>query len=113
MGFKHDSSQQDKFAFRPFVKDGVTVFPVNCGDSDSAVYKLGAKYLMMVWKNAFRRASQSSAHEDAYFMLLAHPSVIGRRNHMGLLKAIIDYMSCVKIQYSTCGQFSKQLMQNP
>jgi peptidoglycan/xylan/chitin deacetylase (PgdA/CDA1 family) len=105
MGYKYDSSQQDKFAFHPFVKNGIVVLPVNCGDYDSACYKTSAQHVVAVWKDNFLRASKA-ANGKAYtsYVLLAHPAVCGRRRYIGMLKAILGFMTWRRPEYLTCSE---------
>lgn len=105
LDFKYDSSQQDQFAFRPFLKNGVVVLPVNCGDYDSACYKMRAQYVVEVWKDNFLRASKNLGREGlGYYMLLAHPSVCGKHKYIGMLKAILSFMSWRRPEYLTCSE---------
>lgn len=106
LDFKYDSSQQDKFSFRPFQKNGVVVLPVNCGDYDSACYKTRAQLVVEVWKDNFLRASKAAGrHEYTYYMLLAHPSVCGKHRYIGMLKAILAFTAWRRPQYLTCSGF--------
>lgn len=106
LDFKFDSSQQDKFLFQPFVKSGIVVLPVNCGDFDSACYKMRAQYVVEVWKDNFLRASRVvGRNRYAYYMLLAHPSVCGKHKYIGMLKTILDVMSRTRPEYLTCSEF--------
>lgn len=101
----YDSSQQDKFAFKPFLKRGVTVLPVNCGDYDSACYKMRAQLVVGVWKDNFLRAYRSHSREaPSYYMLLMHPSVIGKHKYLGMLKAILNFLSAYNLRYLTCSE---------
>ena len=109
LNFLYDSSQQDKFTFQPFFKDGVVVFPVNCGDYDSGCYKIGAKYVMNNWKDNFRRACQYAVEAgEAYFLLLAHPSVSGKFKYIGMLKAMLNYMNWSNVEYMTCAELATE-----
>lgn len=105
MDYKYDSSQQDKFAFQPFVKNGVVVLPVNCGDYDSACYKIRAQHVVEVWRDNFLRASKAADEKRyAYYILLAHPSVCGKNKYIGMLKAILSYMAWRRPEYLTCSE---------
>jgi len=114
LGFKYDSSQQNKFAFQPFMKNGVVVLPVNCGDFDSACYKMGSRFVLDVWKDNFLRACKAASQErDAYYMLLAHPSVCGKYEYIGMLKAMLRHMAWRRPEYQTCGRMvAKYLVNN-
>lgn len=114
LGFLYDSSQQSRFAFRPFYKNGVLVIPVNCGDYDSALYKVRAQFVVAVWKDNFRRACEAAAKNGGeYFMLLGHPSVCGRFKYLGIMKAILNHMSWSHPEYLTCRDFAVKATNSP
>jgi len=108
LNFLYDSSQQDQFVFRPFLKNGVVVIPMNSGDYDSACYKVSPFYVVGVWKDLFGRACQTALDtgEKSYFLLVFHPSVCGKHKYIGMLKAILNYMSWADVEYLTCGELA-------
>jgi len=112
LDFMYDSSQEDKFVFWPFLKGEIVVIPMNCGDYDSSCYKIGAKYVVNSWRDNFRRACQAAKEqENAYFLLLAHPSVSGKRQYLAMLKAILSYISETDAEYATCSNLANKIQQ--
>ena len=110
LNFMYDSSQEDKFVFWPFLKGEIVVIPMNCGDYDSFCYKIGAKYVVNNWRNNFRRACQTARkQENAYFLLLAHPSVSGKHQYLAILKSILSYINETDAEYSTCSDLAKKI----
>jgi len=111
LGFFYDSSQQDRFAFHPFLKQGVVVIPVNSGEWDSACYRTRPQYVITSWRDRFRKACQEAAQTGtSYFMLLVHPSVSGKHKYIGMLKDILNYMSWSKPEYRTCREFAAEYL---
>jgi len=111
LGFQYDSSQQDRFTFHPFLKQGVVVIPVNSGEWDSACYKMSPRYVIFSWRDRFRRACQEAAEkETSYFMLLAHSSVSGKHKYIGMLRDILNYMSWSKPEYKTCTELASEYL---
>lgn len=108
LNFLYDSSQKvDRF--QPFIVNGIIVFPVNSGDYDSACYKVSSQYVLVVWKDRFAKACEAAAGSgESCFVLLAHPSVSGKSRNIGLLKAMLNYMSWCGAQYSTCGELATE-----
>lgn len=110
LGFKYDSSQM-QMTHRPFLKKGIVVIPVNCAEWDSACYKMRPQYVVYQWKISFNRACQIARETgESYFLLLAHPSVIGKRKYLGMLKAILNYVSWAKPKYLTCSDFARKVL---
>jgi len=111
LGFLYDSSQVDKFVFQPFLKDGVVVFPMNCGDYDSACYKIGVRYVVATWMGNFNRACEAARKTgESYFLLLAHPSVSGKHKYIGMLKSIINHMNRSETEYLTCTALAEHVL---
>jgi len=111
LNFLYDSSQQDKFAFQPLRMNGVVLFPVNCGDYDSACYKIGARYVVASWMDNFNRAYEAARKTgESYFLLLAHPSVSGKHKYLGMLKSIINHMSWSEAEYLTCTELAEHVL---
>lgn len=107
LGFKYDSSRMDKFSFQPFVEKGVVVIPVNCGDFDSACYKLNAQHVVRIWRSNFVRASNAVGDNGCtHYTLLAHPSVCGKYKYIGMLKAIFLFMEKLQPKYLTCSEIA-------
>lgn len=107
VGFTYDSSQK-RDSFHPFTKNGVTVIPVNCGDYDSACYKMRPQYVVTVWKENVERARREAAQSgSAHFVILAHPSVSGKKQYLGMLKAILNHLTWMDVSFSTCGELDK------
>lgn len=110
LSFLYDSSQEDKFVFWPFLKGDIVVIPMNCGDYDSSCYKIGAKYVVNNWRDNFRRACQAAKEQkNAYFLLLAHPSVSGKHQYLVMLKSILSYISETDAEYSTCFELANKI----
>ncbi|MCP8309433.1 MAG: polysaccharide deacetylase family protein [archaeon] len=111
LNFLYDSSQQDKFAFKPFLKNGIVVFPVNCGEHDSSCYKQKPQYVINDWIDKFRSACRA-ANESVkpYFLMLAHPSVSGRYKYIGVLKAILNHISYYDVEYLTCSEAARRYL---
>jgi len=108
LNFMYDSSQKENL-FRAFLKNGVVVFPVNCGDYDSACYKTSTRYVVAVWKDNFRKAYQTGLSlGKSYFLLLAHPSVSGKSRYLCMLKAILNHISWADAKYVTCQQLAEE-----
>jgi len=111
LGFLYDSSQEDKFVFQPFLKNGVVVFPMNCGDYDSACYKIGVRYVVAAWMDNFNRAREAARKTgESYFLLLAHPSVSGKHKYIGMLKSIINHMNRSEKEYLTCTELAEHVL---
>jgi|GEM_PF-6646163 len=112
LNFLYDSSQKlDRF--QPFTVNGVTVLPVNSGEYDSACYKVKPQYVLAVWKDRLAKALQASTRlGESCFVLLAHPSVSGKSKYIGLLKAMLNYISWCDAQYSTCGELATRWSKN-
>jgi len=111
LGFLYDSSQEDRFVFQPFLKNGVVVFPMNCGDYDSACYKIGARYVLTTWMDNFNRMYKAATKtRGSYFLLLTHPSVSGKHKYVGMLKSIINYMSWNGAEYLTCTELAERVL---
>lgn len=107
MGFSYDSSQKND-SFQPFMKNGVTVIPVNCGDYDSACYKMRPQYVITVWKGNIERARRAAAESGlAYFVILAHPSVSGKSRYLGMLKGILNHLTWMDVRFLTCGELDR------
>jgi peptidoglycan/xylan/chitin deacetylase (PgdA/CDA1 family) len=107
MRFSYDSSQKND-SFQPFMKNGVTVIPVNCGDYDSACYKMRPQYVVAVWKGNIERARRAAAESGlAHFVILAHPSVSGKSRYLCMLKAILNHLSWMDVKFLTCGGFDR------
>jgi peptidoglycan/xylan/chitin deacetylase (PgdA/CDA1 family) len=105
--FTYDSSQK-RDSFHPFTKNGVTVIPVNCGDYDSACYKMRPQYVVSVWKENLERARrEANQSELAHFTILAHPSVSGKTRYLGMLKAILNHLTWMNVTFSTCQELDK------
>lgn len=113
LNFLYDSSQQDQFVFRPFLRNGVVVIPMNSGDYDSACYKVSPLYVLGVWKSLFGRACQTALDigRKSYFLLVFHPSVCGKYKYIGMLKAILNYLSWADVEYLTCGELAADFKQ--
>lgn len=112
-GFTYDSSQK-RDSFHPFTKNGVTVIPVNCGDYDSACYKMPAQYVVYVWKENVERARREAARSGiAHFVILAHPSVSGKKRYLGMLKAILNHLTWMDVRFSTCGELDEAYRSQP
>jgi peptidoglycan/xylan/chitin deacetylase (PgdA/CDA1 family) len=108
LNFLYDSSQKAD-VFHPFHKNGVVVIPMNSGDYDSACYKLRPLYVVEVWKDNFKRASQVATETgESCFLLLAHPSVSGKYQYIGMIKAILNSMSWqgMDVEYLTCNELA-------
>ena len=111
LGFLYDSSQEDKFVFQPFLKNGIVVFPMNCGDYDSACYKIGARYVVASWMDNFNRAYEAATKAgESYFLLLTHPSVSGKYKYIGMLKCIINHVSWSETEYLTCAKLAEHVL---
>jgi len=108
LNFLFDSSQQDQYVFRPFLRNGVVVIPMNSGDYDSACYKVRPMYVVGVWKDLFERACQTAKDKEgkSYFLLVFHPSVCGKHKYLGMLKAILNFMSWADVEYLTCSELA-------
>ncbi len=106
LNFLYDSSQKVD-TFHPFQMNGIVVFPVNCGDYDSACYEMSPQYVLTVWKDKFSKACEASARTgESCFVLLAHPSVSGKNKYIGLLKAILNHISWYGVQYHMCSELA-------
>jgi peptidoglycan/xylan/chitin deacetylase (PgdA/CDA1 family) len=108
LNFLYDSSQRMDI-FYPFLKNGIVVIPMNCGDYDSACYKVRPQYVVEVWKDNFNRACRAAAEVgDSHFLLVIHPSVSGKYKYIGMLKAILNYISWSEIfvEYLTCSELA-------
>lgn len=104
LGFQYDSSRRVD-VFQPFDVGGITVFPVNSRDYDSACYKMSMRYVLMVWKSEFSKACEAASKlGTSCFVLLAHPSVSGKSKYIGLLKAMLSFMSWKGVHYLTCSE---------
>jgi len=111
LGFLYDSSQEDKFVFQPFLKNGVVVFPMNCGDYDSACYQIGVRYVVAAWMDNFNRAYEAARKTgESYFLLLAHPSVSGKHKYIGMLRFIINHMNRSEAEYLTCTELAEHML---
>jgi len=107
LNFLYDSSQEDKFVFWPFLKGGVVVIPMNCGDYDSSCYKIGVKYVINNWRDKYRRACKEAEEKGkSYFLLLAHPSVSGKYKYIGMLRAMLNYIHWSDAEYMTCADLA-------
>lgn len=109
LGFSYDSSQRRKDKFQPFLEGDVIMFPVNCGDFDSACYKFGPHYVVNVWRDHFNKAWRDAIeNRESYFVLLAHTCVIGKRGYTAMLKAILNHIlysgQYVHIKFQTCSE---------
>lgn len=105
LSFLYDSSQQDKFTFKPFFRNGIVVFPVNCGEHDSFCYKQKPQYVINDWMDKFRSACRAATEGlKPYFLVLAHPSVSGKYKYIGVLKAILNHISYYNVEYVTCNE---------
>lgn len=108
LNFLYDSSQKVD-VFYPFLKNGVLVIPMNSGDYDSACYKVRPLYVVEVWKDNFKRACQVAVETgESCFLLVAHPSVSGKYKYIGMLKAILNYISWsdTSVEYLTCSELA-------
>ncbi|MCP8307709.1 MAG: polysaccharide deacetylase family protein [archaeon] len=105
LNFLYDSSQQDRFTFKPFLKNGIIVFPVNCGEHDSACYKQKPQYVINDWIDKFKSVYRATNEGvKPYFLVLAHPSVSGKYKYIGMLKAILNRISYYDVEYLTCSE---------
>jgi len=109
LNFLYDSSQEDKFVFQPFLKGGIVVVPMNCGDYDSSCYKIGVKYIMNNWRDNYRRAFEAAREKgESYFLLLAHPSVSGKYKYIGMLRAMLNHIRWSDAEYMTCADLATE-----
>ena len=105
LNFLYDSSQQDRFTFKPFLKNDIVVFPVNCGEHDSFCYKQKPQYVINDWIDKFRGVHRVATEGlKPYFLILAHPSVSGKYKYVGVLKAILKHISYYDVEYTTCSE---------
>ncbi len=102
MGIKYDSSQK-KDVYSPYDYNGVPVLPMNSGDYDSACYKIRPHHVMLIWKNNLLKAKRfEDENGESYFLLIFHPSVVGKSKYFALLKSIVNYLSWFNVKYRTC-----------
>lgn len=109
MGIEYDSSQKND-VFAPYDYHGVSVLSMNGGDYDSACYKIRSSHVLAIWKDRLMKAKQfADKNGDALFVLLFHPSVVGKSKFFVLLKAIVNHLSWYDVSYYTCKDYLKKV----
>ncbi|MCS4542312.1 MAG: polysaccharide deacetylase family protein [Euryarchaeota archaeon] len=113
LDFFYDSSQKE-FNFQPFLKNDIVVFPMNCGDFDSAAYKIGVRSVLLAWMRRFDCACRSAINTgESYFLLLMHPTCVGRAGYILMLKAMLNYITRkdTQIKFQTCIEATNEYKQ--
>lgn len=122
LGFLYDSSREME-TFQPFLVNEVVVFPFNSKEWDTGIYyhvgrfhrpiDRSIRYILNDWVGRFEEAYKVAVETgESYFVLLMHPTCVGKPMYKPLLEAILDYLKQASyVRFQTCSEAAKEYRQ--